>query len=517
MDLIKWKKFVAYYARVVLCVYLFLLIVVFPYYAPEGFVKLGVHKYIFFREVGIQCLFMMFPAVAFLTVCQWKHLSWNQLSKTDWAMLFYAATVIVSYICTEWKEKAFWGAEGWSMGLVSQLMFVAIYFAVSRFSDKIEIWYAVLIAASSGVFLIGLLNRFSIYPFWMDSDEPSYFISTIGNINWFCGYWSVLFPIGLVLYWNGECGKPWAKAVLAAYVGLGYMVGIVQGSSSGFLVLGAVLFILFVMSFTENDRLLRWLELMLLFAGSVLIISVVKQVFPGALNYSSEMEEWLTQFAVCSLLLGVVASCHVIAWYLLKKKQHPVRTVRGGVHRTIAVSAFLVGLAIVIITFYCNVVYSRTGKSPVDASVFVFNTDWGNGRGAAWIAGGRAFAAMPVIQKLVGAGPDCFEYCVYGNLDIAEVLYSVFGTSRLTNAHNELLTTLVNTGVCGLMSYVAIFFTSMLRQFRKGAENNFLLVSAVCIFAYAINNLVSFQQVVSTPMVFILIGFGESVLRKCEK
>jgi len=513
MSLEECKKLVKYYTKVVLYVFLFLLIVVFPYYAPNGYVKLGVYKYIFFREIGIQCMLMMFPAVVFLIVFQWKHLAWNQLSGTNWAMISYAAAVMMSYICTEWKEKAFWGAEGWMMGFVSQMMFVAIYFAVSRFSGKIEIWYSVLLASSFGVFLIGLFNRFSIYPFWMNFDKLPGFISTIGNINWFCGYWSVLFPIGLVVYWSGVCCKLWAKTALIVYVGFGYMVGIVQGSSSGFLVMIAVLFILFVMSFEENERLLRWLELMLLFAGSVLTISVIKQIFPMALNYKNEIEEWLTQPAVCGMLSGITAVCYAVAWILLKKRQHSVRTVCRGVYRTVAVSAFLAGLLIIAGMCY-NVVYYRMGKVPADTSAWVFDMHWGNGRGAAWIAGGRAFAAMPIIQKLMGIGPDCFENCVYGNSDIAEMLYSVYGMSRLTNAHNELLTALVNTGVWGLLSYAAIFLIAILRQFKKSRQETLLLVSAVCILAYAVNNIVSFQQVASTSIVFILIGFGESILRQ---
>lgn len=95
---------------------------------------------------------MMLPAVLMLFVRQWKNLAWSHLSVTDKAMFFYAVAVMLSYICTEWKEQAVWGAEGWFMGLISQLMFVAVYFVVSRFGEKIKIWYAIF---------RGVLRRFS--------------------------------------------------------------------------------------------------------------------------------------------------------------------------------------------------------------------------------------------------------------------------------------------------------------------------------------------------------------------
>ncbi len=510
MDYEKGKKMVKYYMQVILHVYLFLLMVILPYYMPEGYVKLGLYKYTFFREVGVQCLFMMLPAVLMLFVRQWKNLAWSHVCVTENAMFFYAVAVMLSYICTEWKEQAVWGAEGWFMGLISQLMFVAVYFVVSRFGEKIKIWYAIFLAASSGVFLIGLLNRFSIYLFGMDPNEPTYFISTIGNINWFGGYWSVLFPIGIVLYWDSIWVKWWERTILVLYVGLGYMVGIVQGSSSGFLVLGVVLFLLFVMSFEENGRLLRWLELMLLLAGSAMAVGIIKWLFPSALNYESALEEWLTQTAVCNVLFWGTAVCYMIVWYFLRIRQKTLGMLCQWVRRSAVVTVCLAGLTIVIMAVCSNIVS--------DGDSFLrFDRYWGNGRGAAWMAGGKVFAAMPPARKLVGAGPDSFENIVYDDPWAAEVLCSVFGTSRLTNAHNELLTVLVNTGICGALSYAAIFLTAILRQFRGGRHEKLLLVSAVSILAYTVHNAVSFQQVVSTPAVFVLIGFGERIMRMYGK
>lgn len=34
------------------------------------------------------------------------------------------------------------------MGLMTQVMFVAVYFCVSRFSEKTAVWYALFLAAS---------------------------------------------------------------------------------------------------------------------------------------------------------------------------------------------------------------------------------------------------------------------------------------------------------------------------------------------------------------------------------
>lgn len=511
----KLESLTKFFIQIIVHVYLLMIIVILPYYAPGGYVKLGENKFHFFKMVGMECFGMMIPAAVVLLVCQGKKAVWKLMSATDWAVLLYMACVVLSYICTEWKKQAFWGAEGWMLGLVSQLMFCGIYFYVSRFSEKLELWYAVFLVASFGVFLLGLLNRFSLYPLWMEPDAPSYYISTIGNINWFCGYWSVVFPIGLVLHWSGKGDTLWKKTGLMLYIVMGFMVGIVQGSSSGFGVLGVVFVILFLLSFEENGLFLRWLELMLLFAVSVLLISAVKWVSPTALNYENEMEEWLTRYPTGGFILGVAIICYAAARFILIRQQKNVKTVRRRVYRTAIALALLMGLLLTAAVVYYNVIFVYDDSFA--ASLFRFDTQWGNGRGASWTAALRSFASMLLLHKIVGIGPDCFECYVYSNPAVAEELYAVFGIFRLTNAHNELLTTLVNIGIGGAVSYAAIFATALLFQFRAGRREQLLWVSAVCIAAYVFHNLVSFQQITSTPFVFLIIGFGERLLREIRE
>lgn len=386
------------------------------------------------------------------------------------------------------------------MGLMTQVMFVAVYFCVSRFSEKTAVWYALFLAASLGVFLIGILNRFSVDLLWSETDTPAFFISTLGNINWFCGYWSVVFPIGLVWYWSGEGNRFWKRAGLMLYAAAGFMVGVIQGSSSGFLVLGAVFLLLFLLSFQNGDRFLRWMELVMLFAMAALLTGIIKRIFPTALNYKNEIEEYVTQCTVSGFLLGGATACYGMVRYLFKKKPEYMGKMFMALYGVAAGMAFVAGLMIV--------------AGLAGAGALQFDDHWGNGRGAAWRTGIQAFADMPFLNKLVGIGPDCFGSYVYGRQDMAEGLYAVFGNSRLENAHNELLTMLVNTGVCGALSYAAVFLAAMYCQFRAGRQKGLLLIPAVCIFSYCIHNMVSFQQVVSTPVVFMLIGFGERELRK---
>lgn len=507
----KWAKFISGYARIITYVYLLFIIVLSPFYAPQGYVDIGINKFRFFRTTGIICFVMLVPAAIVLLLIRWKKREALKLSVTDKAVLLYGASVIVSFACTAWKEDALWGTEGWYMGTLTQLMFVATYFAVSGFMENEKIWYSILLAVSFLVFLLGLLNRFSVYPLQMEGANPI-FISTLGNINWFCSYWMVVFPIGLVLYWLGEGDTALKKGALLIYIVVGFMTGIVQGSSSGFLALGAMLAVLFCLSFRTGEKLLRWLELMLLFSVSAFLISVLKSWFPNSLNYQDIIEEKITEFSSVMPVLSTLVVCYAVMHYLIKRKKLIIKKFTF-LRNTIVGMVFAMAIAIAGLIVYYSVTPEAAQNSQI-AQAFVIDSDWGNSRGTTWKAGVEAFRIMTIGEKLVGIGPDCFHKYVYSVGEIANLLYDVFGEARLTNAHNEWLTILINMGICGFLTYASIFITAVLRQLKAVKNKEIVLVSMVCIISYIVHNMVSFQQVICTPVVFILLGIGERIVKK---
>lgn len=510
----KTTEFVKKYAQMVTGAFLLLIIVVFPFYVPEGYVEIGVHKFLFFKAAGLVCLGLLAPAAVWLLIFELKNFKLKKgkvrLSATDVSLLLYGAAVLVSHICTEWRADALWGAEGWYMGTITQLMFIAVYFAVSRFVANGKTWYMVGVGVSAVVFLLGLLNRFSVYPLALQGAEPGY-ISTLGNINWFCSYWMVLFPVGIVAYWNGFGDTLPKKAGIVLYLWLGFMTGMAQGSSSGFLALGAVGFVLFFLSFKSGERLLKWMELVICFAVSALTLSVLKNQFPGNYNYRNAIGEFLTKYSVGFLLFAFSVVCYAVLHFLIKKKKikgKGLLMIRNAV--TILMVFLLAG--IFLLTYFYSNNPESAGHSQM-AEQFILDSDWGNGRGVTWYAGAKGFAAMSFAQKLVGIGPDCFYHYVYEVDEIAMKLYEVFGEARLTNAHNEWLTVLVNTGLFGLLTYAAAFCSAVFRLLKAGKRREILLISAVCLISYIVHNMVSFQQVICTPLIFILMGIGEGMLR----
>lgn len=118
----------------------------------------------------------------------------------------------------------------------------------------------------------------------------------------------------------------------------------------------------------------------------------------------------------------------------------------------------------------------------------------------------------------MGVGPDCMaEYIASGASEELQAAVKLrFGERRLTNAHNEWLTVLVNTGILGLAGFGGMMVCGMRELIKKGKENTVACACGICLLAYTVNNIFSFQQAVSTGTIFVIFGIGEAFLRREE-
>ena len=88
-----------------------------------------------------------------------------------------------------------------------------------------------------------------------------------------------------------------------------------------------------------------------------------------------------------------------------------------------------------------------------------------------------------------------------------------FAGNRLTNAHNEWLTILVDMGVLGAVSYAGMMISAIRSFLRAGKESALAGACGFCVLAYTVNNMFSFQQVMNISTMFVILGIGGNLLR----
>ncbi len=508
------------YAAVMLC-YL-------PFHMPEGYSGLGTAKARFFETWSIFLWRILIWPLAVWSLLRLidmiRRKSAEPLKKfcrsisvSEWCLGAYAAVVILSTRLSLFPETAWKGTSGWYMGALTQLLAIGAYFAVNRISTDAFGWVLLGIPASAVVFAVGYFNRFELLKL-VEINDPSR-LSFIGNINWYCGYLAVWlgFGIGIYLLCRTREGRLYAMAAAAsgAYVVLMFGTMFTQQSASGLLAVAAVLLVLVgLLGKDLRSFLLAGEVVIFLFLG--LTITWILCRMGLVINIEDGLIDFLTSSPL--ILLGLVL-CLALYFFLSRLKEHQmadksVRIFRRGLF-VLTVLSLLAWFLLAVYNTSTGVLTEKFGLEP--DNFLTLNNQWGSRRGATWYAALLIFREQDLIHRIFGVGGDCFydAYKAIGG-EAESYVAATFGSLRLTNAHNEYLTILVNFGFLGAVSYVAFILTSMYRMLFSGkrdAAAGVAFAAGLMLVTYTANNIPSFQQTVQLISMFLLAGIGERATR----
>lgn len=526
--------------------YLVALLFALPLYTGQGYWQLGNTKYTFFRNVTLLCLGCWLVAGmparlrAAVKVLKGKKSGPEKPQKNpgekpepaaavsgmDAAAAAYGIFVLASAAGSEYGALAWKGYEGWFMGAVSQLLFVGIYFFVSRQYDGAS-WPLYLgegaLALVTG---LGLLHRLGIDPLglmegWNSGDwEYSHMLSTLGNINWLCGYYSVALAFLTVHYLREE--RRWLRALLLGAEVLSFLLLGIQGSQGGLLTLAVCAGTSLWLGRRESAVLRRmFLALAGFFCGMPLMWELMKSrgkkaaipadgnVFEGTKWYV-----WAAGAAVCVLLFR-----------FFRKKDFPERTGerKRRLPGAVAAAAAVGGIA-----------------AAACLAGYLTEDGFGSGRGFLWRISLESFSRAEPGEKLLGAGPDCYGEAVFNRLGTGTEVWKDehWEGAVFTNAHNEVLSQLCNVGLLGTGGYLAIFAVGLYNGYlteaggkRKGTKGketegreierretgcrfDYRWLGGLALAMYGFHALISFQQVLNTPLLFLTLGICEAERRR---
>ncbi len=505
--------------------YLLLIFGIYPLYMRQGYVDIGEAKFQFFiccSLAGAGILFLSGMIDGLQKVhWRWKQkesclIRWDRLSVTDLFVMMFGTVVFLSYVLSDYRQEALWGTEGWNMGAVLWLALCLLYFLISRLWDGKELICHVIMAVSAIVYFLCILDRFSFYLIPIEIRDPA-FISTLGNINWVCGYFSVIAPVGICTFlFSGEKidketnGRETGRRIISGiYTVTAFMAGFCQGGDSIFLFYGALFYILLWIAIKKRSRIRNYFLLVSLWGFSAQAIRIMRILLPGRYNYDTDNLCAFMTDSNMTLAAGLIfLLCYLFSSRNKKEEKEDLTDVQK-VHLFHKIMVFALGGGILI--WLGLAVWNTQKRIPLleGKSLFLLNESWGNGRGAALKAGFSMFKEMPVLNKLIGVGPDCFSSYAYSLPEIAMDIRDSFGSSRLTNAHNELLTSMVNTGMAGTFLYLGIFVSFIIRMVKRGESRELGCTAAVCAFCYLLHNMISFAQVLNLPFVFLIMAMGE--------
>ena len=508
MDYVKIKN------RILWCNLLFLF-GVFPLIYRKNYKDMGEIKFDFFWTVSLICVLfvLIFSAVQLLEGYKPKK---PVLSVLDKAVLCYAGANIISFLFSPYKSMVLMGAQGWYMGFAPQMLFVVMYFLISRCVILKKPLINVLLISSGVVYIIGILHRLGFDPLQIyENFEPEkeiLYTSTMGNVSWYSSFMSVVFPIGLYIFYSAKEKKN--RIYAGIYIAIGFMAIVTQNTDSVYMALAGIFGVLFYLSFANWNKMIRFTEVIILMLASFKVMGVLELICKETAIELDLLSVWMMQ----GFFTTIVLVAAIVIYLFLRRindKEKPIPQIFFWV----LFWMLMVGIVATIVFIVLNttgVLLNWFGFQTKNNYLY-FNINWGHERGFLWAITTDAYKELPLVHQIFGVGPDGYRAFMYETPEWEKIFRWFNEELYFMNAHNEYLNLLFTVGVVGLTTFLGVLGTGLKRFVGFAKENPFVPVFALSIIGYACHNIFCYQQVFCTPFLFIMMGIGENLIRKQKK
>ena len=497
----------------------FLLMSLHPLYLnAQRYNRLAWHKYVF--------LLICVGVVLFITIIIWigrmtreqRVLPQDKLHIIDFAVLGFAAVTLLSAILSPYREDTnVWVgyAERYD-GAITQLVYVVIYFIVSRWykprtRDFVLFGIAASLVALIGIFQFYGMDFFKLWPndveeFHRDNLYYIFFRTTLGNVNIVSTYVCVsMLLCGFLFIRTSPISKRtdrgdstavkvtggiWSPVWLAASALNFWLMDLADADSGR---VGVMAVMLVAIPFIVETR--RTLGKTLILGASWLAAYTVQNLLFDVMILEARTLASLIPYAAVAVVLFVVGVFLVI-WGKGRQPgpDDPVKWKLG----VILIGVFIIA-GIAVVEFLgqqdaasggINIVYEM--REVLHGRV---QDEFGTNRVYIWRNALQALSKNPVI----GSGPDSFGSAFPG---WAHFRYGEY----YSNAHNEYIQILICQGILGLVFYLCFQGGLILRSLGKAFRNPVLMAALAAFAGYCAQSLFNISTPICSPMLWVLAG-----------
>ena len=446
----------------------------------------------------------------------------DTLSVTDWAAAALLVSCTLSTIFSSHPDLAFWGeitigsgGIGRNNGLFLIILYVLLYFMISRLYRFREYVFVGLSVSCGIVYLLTVLNGYYIDPLNMltqfKTSQPNVymeFFSTIGNKNMLASFICVTLPALFVMSVITE--KLWKRALYLVSTGLGAMAMLIGDSDSALLGMGVFLMVFLVVFVRNITRLKRYF-----LALTVMLASFkLARLFSLMMNDNYKELGDLIKLLLFSPLVYVMLTAAALitaALYLLDSKK-PDLTVPKAVPVIIGACFGVMVAAVLSVFFYFSVIDTETDLGSME-KLLRMNDAWGTHRGIMWLRSFNIFGDANLWQKLFGTGPDTFYFAFEPYFSQLQE----YGNSSTDAAHNEYINYLITIGLVGTISYLVFTGSALVRGFKASKKYPVALACAGAVVCYLAQATVNIALPIATPLFFLFVAMCEGCARQPEE
>lgn len=474
-------------------IYITIIFILFPLIVNEnGYEKILEIKY--FSFLSISFLYLLFNLLiliyffAFEKVNIFKEYKIKRIHKIAILFLFIN---FVSTVLSPYKEFNLIKGIGRGEGLLNVFLYVSIFINISIFG-KFEKKHLNLFSISSIlVSTICLLqyigfNPLNLYQKFSGPFNMSY-MGTIGNIDFLSAYYVLMLSVSMLSYiFTDEFSKLHIISLLLGFT-IFSLINVDSGKV-GFLALAAVIL---PYSLKNNNYLSKTIFVLGIFLfGYTFVYILNMSFFYSNFKYLSVLNVNYITLLLVSTLIIVYISKKII----LKNKYEIInfKKLRNNMYIIYIFAFIFVIVLLYFIPFKSGILYQIHEMLHLN-----FDDTFGTYRIFLWK---RAITLFP-DYPLIGTGPDSFAIRFMS--EYYEDVIKLDGVLTINDsACNVYLTTLINIGIIGLISYICVIIFSM-----KSVKNNPIkMIILGAIIAYLVQDFFNISLVIITPFFWITMS-----------
>ena len=469
--------------------YITLMLLVYCLWCPEGFANLEKPKFVFFAAVTL-LWFVLLIGLSFM-----GGLPKGFFTPARISALVFAAVCLLSAVLSPFDFSEIIIGHRYT-GLLTQLLLAAILLGVSRFGHCRERHF---IAFGISITIFGVIcilqklgiNVFGFYPGNSTYYNYPSFLGTIGNIDTIAAVISLAVPLFLGIYVKTEAA--YGKLYLIPLF-FSSMILILGGAESALLGVAAVSVVtpaFLIRGMRDLRRTLSGVAAALagVALGSFLLNCVTMS--SGELTLRANPDKSLID--VCLVLAAVFGVASLLLRFIRK----------GPSERMFRNAAIVLAVVCVIGALTTVWFWPEESGTLYEASQILhghFEDYYGSDRIGIW----RVTLTNVPEAPLLGGGP--------GTLYLRTVKVLSGGVvARL--AHNVYLQYLVDTGILGLLSYLAVIVTSLFVR-RRDQWKPVHIALILAALSYAAQDFFNLGVPVVTPFFWIILGLLQTETHK---
>ncbi len=482
--------------------YFLMILLVAPLYFEDGFDNILSAKTFFIWVSIILC-----SALSILFIIKWiiniihSHNALISIKNTikdfchslnimDIFVATFGIVCVVSSFLSEYSREAFSGEMAWNVGGRMLFMLCLLYFVFSRFMKSSFKGFMGMMAGGTIAMILAILNDLWIDPLNIltaDENWRDHFTSTIGNIDQFSGYLSIIIPVMVVMFVISENG--FKKTAAAIVLFFSYLNMFLTHADSVYVGVGISYLFIIAFCLKKPGRYMGLLINGILFGVSGFAARVIILYRPEI--RLDDISPILLAHNVHVIVGGTCFALLLLYMFLdLKLTQERIEAIFKKLFWIYVVVAIVAVIGVIIV------------------SAMNFDMYFLNRRGLLWYIAVYTFSDADMPQQIIGIGPGCVD-------TISENFYfeiqEAYGGDFyfLENLHNDVLEYLVTTGILGAISYLGIYICVIVDYIRTIFKNMQIspnkLFAMVGIIGYIAQSILNGPHPLLTAMFFVLL------------